>query len=104
MQTVERVDACTASEIAAAVRQGALDPAHLLAECLERIKAHDFVLGSFATVRGYAAQRDVEMLKSRFDLAQLPLAGVPIAIKDNVAVAGEVQHSGSHVFDPLPKP
>jgi len=40
----------------------------------------------------------------RADLAQLPLAGVPIAIKDNVPVAGEPMRNGSPLSPDEPQP
>ena len=100
MRTAERVRAGSASEIAAGVREGTLDPVDVVAESLARIHRHDQVLGAFPRVRDAEAMSEAAALRGAVNRSELPLAGVPVAIKDNIAVAGEVQHAGSHVFDP----
>ena len=85
----------TALEIAAAVRSGALAPGDPVAQALKRIESGDGRLGAFQLVRADAAMAEAAELAGRADLATLPLAGVPVAIKDNVAVAGEPMRMGS---------
>ena len=85
----------TAVEIAAAVRAGDLSPTDTVAQALGRITAYDDRLGAFQVVRGERALAEASQLAARDDLADLPLAGVPIAIKDNVPVAGEPMRDGS---------
>ena len=103
MQTAERVRTGSASEVAAAVQQGSLDPVDVVTDCLALIHRHDKVLGAFARVRTDEAIREATAVRTSPNRADLPLAGVPVAIKDNIAVAGEVQRAGSLVFDPEPK-
>jgi len=102
VETAERVLAGTASEIAAAVQQGARDPVDVVTDCLARIQRHDRVLGAFPRLRADEAMREAVEIREHANRSELPLAGVPVAIKDNIGVAGEVQHAGSHVFDPEP--
>jgi amidase len=85
----------TATEIAAHVRSGALHPGEVVAAALNRIDVGDRRLGSFQEVRAEAAKAEAQELSGRADLATLPLAGVPVAVKDNVAVAGEPMRGGS---------
>jgi len=85
----------TATEIAAAVRSGEVAPATVVAEYLDRIAAVDPQLKAFQTVRAERALAEAADLAGRADLAELPLAGVPIAIKDNLEVAGEPKVFGS---------
>jgi amidase len=85
----------TATEIAAAVRDGKVTAREVVREHLDRIAALDGEIGAFVRVRGDAALREAERLQERGGLADLPLAGVPVAIKDNIPVAGEPMRSGS---------
>ncbi|MCX4093556.1 amidase family protein [Nocardia sp. alder85J] len=85
----------TASEIAAAVRDGILRPEAVVADTLDRIQAGDLALGAFAVVRAERALAEAQALADRPDLDELPLAGVPIAIKNNIDVSGEVTRGGS---------
>lgn len=78
----------TAAEIAAAVREKRATPSEVVAEHLDRIERLDGRVGAFRTVRTGAALAEAEEVGARGDLAELPLAGVPVAVKDNLAVRG----------------
>jgi amidase len=92
----------TAAEIAGAVRAGAVSPVEVVRACLERIAAQDPQIGAFQRVRGEAALREAEALALHPRLGELPLAGVPIAIKDNIPVAGEPMRVGSAATSDAP--
>ena len=95
--------ATTATEIAAAVRSGNLTARAAVEAALERIATSDPAIGAFQVVRAEAALREADELDRRPDKAGLPLAGVPIAIKDNVPVTGEPMRNGSAGSDPTPQ-
>lgn len=86
---------CTAVEIAAAVRQGHVPAADVVERYLARIAALDPDIGAFRTVLAERARAEAAALDRCDDRRDLPLAGVPVAIKDNTAVAGAVSRSGS---------
>lgn len=85
----------TATEIAQAVRAGQVTPREVVAEHLDRIGAVNDRINAFVTIRREQALAEADRVVARADLADLPLAGVPVAIKDNVAVAGEIMRFGS---------
>jgi amidase len=85
----------TAVGIAAAVRAGEVSPLEVAEAHLERIAALDRRLGAFQLVRGDQLREEAEALAARPDLAELPLAGVPVAVKDNVHLAGAPTRLGS---------
>ncbi|MEU6578010.1 amidase family protein [Streptomyces sp. NPDC046805] len=85
----------TATEIAAAVREKRATPREVVAEHLARIERLDGRIGAFRTVRAKAALAEADEVAGRADLAELPLAGVPVAVKDNLAVRGESTLNGS---------
>ena len=87
--------ALTAREMASRVRSRLISPADLLRAHLERIATLDPAIGAFQVVRADQAMAEAAALAERDDLAELPLAGVPVAIKDNVDVAGEPTRAGS---------
>ncbi|MGU3291784.1 amidase [Williamsia sp. M5A3_1d] len=94
----------TAIDLAADVAAGRVSPEQSVDDALARISARDSDVGAFVRVRADAARAEATALSRRTDLGSLPLAGVPIAIKDNVAVAGEPMTIGSRatVHDPQP--
>ncbi|HET9171394.1 MAG TPA: amidase family protein [Actinospica sp.] len=94
----------TASGIASAVRAGEVRPLDVVREYLERITRLDPEIGAFRTVRADRALAEATGLGAREDLAELPLAGVPVAIKDNIEVAGEQMRNGSAGTDEAPSP
>src|SRR5688500_12963304 len=85
----------SAVEIAARVRSGALSAVDVVRAHLEHIEAVDARIGAFRVVRRAAALIEAAAVDAAPDRGSLPLAGVPIAIKDNVAVAGEICTDGS---------
>ena len=93
----------TAVEIAEAVTAGRLDPVALIRRTIEHIDRCDASLGAFVRVRRTESEGEARELKGRDAGLDLPLAGVPIAVKDAVAVEGEVMRAGSRVFDPAPQ-
>jgi len=93
----------TAAEIATAVRSGALTARSATQHALQRIEQRDGPLGAFQRVRAVASLHEADAVDARPDKATLPLAGVPIAIKDNIPVAGEPMRLGSSGSDPAPQ-
>ncbi|MFH8976296.1 amidase [Streptomyces sp. NPDC017890] len=85
----------TAADIAAAVREKRATPREVVAGHLARIERLDGRVGAFRTVRAAAALAEAEEVGARGDLGRLPLAGVPVAVKDNLPVRGESTRNGS---------
>ncbi|MDP9847109.1 amidase [Streptosporangium lutulentum] len=85
----------SAVEIAEAVRRGKVAASMVVEEHLDAIAARDGRIGAFRKVRAEQALAEARAVQGREDLAGLPLAGVPIAIKDNVAIRGEASRNGS---------
>ncbi len=85
----------TAIELAAAVRQGQTSPLDVVEAHLERIAALDPSVHAFQVVRPDEARAEARALAARGDLAGLPLAGVPVAVKDEREMAGYPTRHGS---------
>lgn len=83
------------AEIAAAVRSGKATAAEVVSGHLEHIAARDADIGAFIRVRGTAALAEAAAVDERPDRSELPLAGVPVSIKDTIPVAGEPMRTGS---------
>lgn len=93
----------TAGEIAESVRRGETSARTHTRAALDRIADLDRPVGAFQLVREERALDEADAVDLRSDRSQLPLAGVPIAIKDNVPVAGEPMRGGSAGSDPRPQ-
>lgn len=93
----------TAVELAAAIRSGSLTAVDATTEALRRIELYDPQLGAFQVVRAEKALAEAAAVDARADRATLPLAGVPIAIKDNIPVEGEPLRDGSRATSSLPQ-
>ena len=84
-----------AAEIAARVRSGEITAVDVVRAHLDHIEAVDGRIGAFRVVRREAALAEAAAVDASLTRFALPLAGVPVAIKDNVAVAGETCTDGS---------
>ncbi|TDE60361.1 amidase [Nonomuraea mesophila] len=91
----------SAVEIATAVRNGDVTAVAVVEEHLHAISERDPRLRAFRLVREQAVD-EARALQKRRDLAELPLAGVPVAVKDNVEVAGETMRAGSVATPDVP--
>ena len=94
----------TAAELAADVRARKTTAVEATKAALKRVESHDSKLGAFQLVRAERALAEAAALDARADLASLPLAGVPIAIKDSIEVAGEPMRVGSAATSAEPQP
>ncbi|HEU0206401.1 MAG TPA: amidase, partial [Pseudolysinimonas sp.] len=89
----------TAGEIADDVRSGRSTAVTEVTRALSTISRLRDELGAFQVVRAERALAEAAELDARTDRSALPLAGVPVAIKDNIPVAGEPLRDGSQATD-----
>src|SRR5436305_13354320 len=88
------------TEAANGLRSGMTTPAELLAETLERIDQLDGEIKAFVTVMRDEAMADAEKAEQeqRTGLFRSPLHGIPIGVKDIVAVKDVRMTAGSKVL------
>lgn len=84
-----------AREIAELVRTRKATAEEVLHAHLRRIDRYEPGINAFTAVLAEQALEAARELDGRSDLGELPLAGVPVAIKDNVDVAGQPTRHGS---------
>ena len=85
-----------AAEQARMLAAGTITAPALLEVYLDRIARLDRELRSYRVVLADTARQEAATAQARLDAGErLPLLGVPIAIKDDVDVAGEVTTYGS---------
>jgi len=88
-----------AARLAEMVRQGEVSATELVGFFLDRIQRLDPQLNSFRVVLGEQAMLEAEQAEARVRAGEeRPLLGVPIAIKDEVDVAGQVNTHGTDGF------
>jgi amidase len=92
-----------AARIAAAVRAGEVTAGEVVAGHLDRIARLNAELGAFVRIRAAEAAAEAQAVDARADRAELPLAGVPVAVKDCVPVTGEPMSCGSAAFSRVPQ-
>ncbi len=93
----------TAVELSKKVRAGDLSAVDATRAVLARIEKHDHAVGAFQLVRADKALAEAAAIDARKDRAKLPLAGVPVVIKDNIPVAGEPLRDGSAATSDAPQ-
>ena len=89
-----------AAEQARMLASGAITAPALLELYLARITRVDRELRSYRVVMADSARREAAAAQERLDAGErLPMLGVPIAIKDDIDVAGEFTTYGSSAYD-----
>jgi amidase len=84
--------------LARLVRERQVKPGELVELCVRRIEAIDPKLNAFRIVLAEQALAEADALAD--DRAEGPLAGVPIAVKDDKPVAGQAVTRGSRSYGP----
>lgn len=83
-----------------AIAAGSITAEEVVKNCLAKIDAEDPKIGAFLEVfheRALTKAREIDAMKARGDV--LPrLAGVPVAIKDNMLLMGERASAGSKIL------
>jgi amidase len=103
--SADATPAPTAVDTAAAVQAGTTTAVAETRAALARIAALDPALGGFQLVRAERALAEAAGVDARVAAGEhLPLAGVPLAIKDNIPVAGEPMREGSAATSAAPRP
>jgi aspartyl-tRNA(Asn)/glutamyl-tRNA(Gln) amidotransferase subunit A len=89
----------SATEIRAAVRDGRASATEVCRGALDRIAALDPAIHAFHTIcDDRALARAAELDERRAELGDLPLFGVPVAIKDNICTRGVKTTAGSRIL------
>ena len=89
----------TLRNIRDAVRSGARSAVDVCQEALARIEAHNPTLNALNTVTRDQALAQAAAVDARPDRASLPLAGVPVAIKDNLCTTGVRTTASSKILE-----
>jgi amidase len=83
------------------VREGAVSPTELLDLYLGRIERLDPQLNAFRVLFAERARAEAAQAEARLKAGEeRPLLGVPVAVKDNLNVAGEVTAMGTNAYGP----
>jgi aspartyl-tRNA(Asn)/glutamyl-tRNA(Gln) amidotransferase subunit A len=91
MERLERI-----SDITGAIRSGSASAVEVVTAALDRIEQADRRVNAFLTVtRESALKRAAELDSDRTRWPQLPLLGVPVAIKDNICTRRTRTTAGS---------
>jgi amidase len=85
----------SATDLAAAVRSGAVRAVDVVRAHLDQLAEVEHRLGAYLTVLRREAMDAAAAVDAAPDRASLPLAGVPVAIKDVAAVSGHPTRHGS---------
>src|SRR3954447_2049969 len=81
------------------IRAGEVSPVELVELCLRRIERIDQRLNAFRIVFAERALAEARQAEGRAGAGgERPLLGVPVAVKDNLDVAGEVTTEGSRAY------
>src|SRR5262249_48039623 len=95
----------TASSLRDQFRSGARSAADICSEALAVIEEQDPVLGAFNTIVAERARDRADALdRDRERWAERPLAGVPVALKDNICTRGVRTTASSRILEAFVPP
>lgn len=90
-----KVEQYSITQLRSSLLNNELSPEALLTEVLERIRLNEPMINGYIRL---AEEEALRLASSKLDL-KLPLAGIPIAVKDNIAVKGMGLSCGSRILD-----
>lgn len=90
----------TATELAAAIKEGKTTAIEAVKESLEQIEEKDALYNCYVTVDKEAALAQAEIVQKKIESGELSssLAGVPVAIKDNMCTEGMLTTCSSKIL------
>ena len=96
----------SATELAARIAAGDLSSTEAAQACLDRIGALDSQIGAFLRVDESAALEQAAAIDARRQAGESlgPLAGVPVAVKDNLCAIGEATTCASRMLETFRPP
>ena len=96
----------TAEQIAAAVARGEATAVAVVQACLERVRRVDPAISAYLLIREADALDEAAELDRRRAAGEAlgPLAGVPVALKDNLSLTGGQVSCGSRVLEGCSRP
>jgi len=94
------------ADIAAKIRRNELKSADVVAQSLDAIKKRDAGIRAFISVQADAAMACAERIDALppSEKAAMPLAGIPIGVKDNICTAGVPTTCGSRMLENFKPP
>ena len=90
----------TAVELGKAIKSGSVTAVEAMQAVLKRIDESDETINAYVTVDKEAALKKAEEVQKRIEAGELtgPLAGVPVAIKDNMCTEGMLTTCSSKIL------
>ncbi|HBE86261.1 MAG TPA: Asp-tRNA(Asn)/Glu-tRNA(Gln) amidotransferase GatCAB subunit A, partial [Lachnoclostridium sp.] len=88
--TAKEILSLTAVQLGKKIKDGEVTSVEAVKAVLGQIKAMEPVLNSFVTIEGESALKQAEEVQKQIAAGELtgPLAGVPVAVKDNICIDG----------------
>ena len=95
-----RMTEMTAVELSAAIRAGQVTAVEAVEEMLAGIEERDALYNCYVTVDREGALAQAQAVQAQIEAGELtgPLAGVPVAVKDNLCTKGLRTTCSSHIL------
>ena len=95
-----KITELTALGLGAKIRAGEVTVKEAVQAALEQAKAAEPVINSYVTLDEEGAYAQAEEIQKRIDAGELtgPLAGVPVAVKDNMCIKGQLTTCSSKIL------
>lgn len=101
------ITSLSALELGKKIKSGEIKVADAVKAQLEKIKERDTAYNCYVTVMEDAALKRAEIVQKQIDAGELddsPLAGVPVAIKDNICTKGTLTSCSSKIMSNFTPP
>ncbi len=95
-----KITELTALELGAKIRAGEVTVKEAVQAALEQAKAAEPMINSYVTLDEEGAYAQAEEIQKKIDAGELtgPLAGVPVAVKDNMCIKGQLTTCSSKIL------